>query len=81
MKIDKLTVSLSGPAGSGHAFARQFTQALAELQPAQGSAGRIANIQVPQLQARPGESQRQMARRAAVAVAQSLNAAKGRSQE
>ena len=78
MKIERLNIRMTGDAVTGRAFARHFSAALARNLPAGGAGGRIDQLSVPAVQARPGESPRRLAERTAATVAEALRTANKR---
>jgi hypothetical protein len=77
MKIGRLNIRVQGDASAGRAFARHFADALACQVPWQGGRGRVDRLDVPPVQAHPGDSPRRLAERSAAAVAQVLKSAIG----
>lgn len=75
MRIGRLSIAITGTAAEGQAFARHFTQALGRALPDPSLQGVVLDrLELPPVQARPGESGRRLAERTAAAVVAALSA-------
>lgn len=79
MNIRRLNLQFPGQPGSAHRFAREFSLALARQGIPTQNTQRIHQLQVPIITARPGESERSLAQRAALQVAQAVRESGGAS--